>query len=135
MVITLVDISSWIEALRKNGKKEIRNRVYELLMEGKVVFCHMVLLELWNRAQGDYEKKKLKELEETIPCIFTTSEVWGIANTLAKECRSSGYTIPSTDIMIAACSIFHNTSIDHCDSHFDKIMEVYNQIDRTLLNI
>lgn len=128
MVITLVDTSSWIEALRKNGKKKIRDRVYNLLMEGKVVFCHMVLLELWNGAKGDYEKKKLKELEDTIPCISTTLEVWGIANTLAKECRSSGYTIPPTDIMIAACSIFHKTSIDHCDSHFDKIFDVCNKM-------
>ena len=134
MAVTLVDTSSWIEALRKNGKKEIRDRIYKLLMEGNVVFCHMVLLELWNGAQGDYEKKKLKELEETIPCVLITSEVWKIANTLARECRSSGYTIPSTDIIIVACSIFHKTSIEHYDSHFDKIIEVYNQIDRALLN-
>ena len=44
-----------------------------------------------------------------------------------------GYTIPSTDIMVAACSIFHKTSIEHCDSYFDKIFEVYNQMDSTLL--
>ena len=124
--MVLIDTSSWIEALRKNGKKEIKDRVYKLLIEGKVVFCHMVLLELWNGAQGDYEKKRLKELEEAIPCISTSSDVWEVANTLAKGCRSSGYTIPSTDILIAACSIFHSTSIDHCDSHFDKIFEVYN---------
>ncbi|MCF6334232.1 MAG: PIN domain-containing protein [Spirochaetales bacterium] len=128
MEITLIDTSSWIEALRKNGKKEIRDRVYALIMEGKVVFCHMVLRERWNGAQGDYEKKKLKELEETIPCILTTSEIWDISNTLARECRASGFTIPATDIMIAACSIFHKVSIDHCDSHFDQIFEVYNQI-------
>lgn len=126
---TLVDTSSWIEALRKNGKKEIRDRVYELLLEGKVVFCHMVLLELWKGARGDYEKKKLKELEETIPCVVTSSEVWDISNTLARECRASGYTIPATDIIIAACSIFHKISIEHCDSHFEKIFEVYNQMD------
>ena len=88
----------------------------------------MVLLELWNGARGEYEKKKLKELEETIPCILTTSEVWEISNKLARECRAGGYTIPVTDIIIAACSIFHKVLLDHCDSHFDKIFEVYNQI-------
>ncbi len=128
MEMALVDTSSWVEALRKNGKKEIRNRVYKLILDGKVVFCHMVLLELWNGARGEYEKKKLKELEETIPCIQTTSEVWEISNMLARECRTGGYTIPATDIMIAACSIIHEVSIDHCDSHFDKIFEVYNKM-------
>ncbi len=48
---------------------------------------------------------------------------------LARECRAGGYTIPATDIMIVACSIFHKVSIDHNDSHFDKIFEVYNQMD------
>lgn len=129
METTLIDTSSWIDALLKNGKKEIRDRVYKLILEGKVVFCHMVLLELWNGARGDYEKKKLKELEGIIPCILTTSEVWEISNTLARECRAGGYTIPATDIMIAACSIFHKTSIEHNDSHFDKIFEVYDLMD------
>ncbi len=133
METTLVDTSSWIEALRKDGRKEVRDRVYKIIMEGKVVFCNMVLLELWNRAQGDYEKVKLKELEESIPCISTTSEVWEFSDTLARECRARGYTIPSTDIVIAACSILHKTSIEHCDSHFDKIVEVYNQMDCALL--
>jgi len=128
MESTLIDTSSWVEALRRNGKKEIRDRVYELIMEGKVVFCHMVLLELWNGARGDYEKKKLKELQETIPCLLTTSDVWELSNMLARECRVIGYTIPSTDIIIAACSIFHKTLIEHCDSHFEKIFEVYNQM-------
>ena len=112
---------------------EIRKRVYELIMEGKVVFCHMVLLELWNGDRGKYERKKLKYLEETIPCILTTTEVWEISNTLAQECRVMGYTIPSTDILVAACSIFHKTSIEHCDLHFNKIFEVYNEMDRTSL--
>ncbi len=128
MAATLVDTSSWVEALRKNGEKEIRDRVYKLLMEGNVVFCHMVLLELWNGAQGEYEKKKLKELEETIPCLPTSNEVWEISNTIARKCRSSGFTIPATDIVIAACSIFHEVSIDYCDSHFDKIFEVYDKL-------
>ena len=133
METTLVDTSSWIEALRKDGRKEVRDRVYKIIMEGKVVFCNTVLLELWNGARGDYERGKLKELEETIPCISTTSEVWEFSNTLARDCRAKGYTIPSTDIVIAACSIFHKTSIEHYDSHFNKIFEVYNQMDSALL--
>ena len=132
MELTLVDTSSWIEALRKDGKKEVRSRVSELMMEGKVVFCNMVLLELWNGARGDYEKKKLNELEKTVPCICTTSEVWELSNTLVRECRAKGYTISSTDIIIAACSIFHKTLIEHCDLHFNKIFEVYYQLNSTL---
>ena len=59
--LTLIDTSCWIEALRVSGDPVIREKVKELLIEGRAAWCDMVLLELWNGARGDAERKMLKE--------------------------------------------------------------------------
>jgi len=71
-----VDTSSWIEALRINGRENIREQVRLLLIDGLAAWCDMVAVELWNGARGDYEKRKLAELEKEIICLPTTDEVW-----------------------------------------------------------
>jgi len=120
--IVLVDTSSWVEALRSSGRLDIRERVRNLLLNGLAAWCDMVAVELWNGARGDYEKKKLMELEKQITCLPTTADVWQLARDLAQRCRKAGHTVPSADLVIAACGLSHNVSIEHCDEHFDLIM-------------
>lgn len=62
--IVLIDTSSWIEALRFNGRVDVRKKVKALMTEGRAAWCDMVAIELWNGAKGDYEKQKLLELEK-----------------------------------------------------------------------
>jgi predicted nucleic acid-binding protein len=121
----LIDTSSWIEALRVNGNPEVRNRVFSFMIEGRAAWCDMVALELWSGAQGDYEKKKLRELEKEIICLQTSSEVWQLARTLAQECRKSGHTVPSADLIIAACALHNHAAIEHSDDHIDMILKVH----------
>ncbi len=85
----------------------------------------MIAVELWNGAQGDYEKKMLGELEKEIISLPTTDEVWYLARTLAKKCRSAGHTVPSTDLVISACALFHKVDVEHCDAHFDFIIQAH----------
>jgi len=123
--VVLVDTSSWIEALRVSGRPEIRERVRHLLLNGSAAWCEMVLVELWNGARGRYEKKKLAELERGIPCLSITSDVWGLAMELARKCRNAGKTVPSTDLVITACALFHRAGIEHCDEHINTILKVH----------
>ena len=37
MSLTLIDTSSWVEALRRQGDKQVRERVHKLLVEGQAV--------------------------------------------------------------------------------------------------
>ena len=37
MELTLIDTSSWVEALRREGDSLVRERVYQLLVEGRAV--------------------------------------------------------------------------------------------------
>jgi hypothetical protein len=123
--VTLVDTSSWIEALRSRGRAEVRERVRKLLIEGEAAWCDLVAVELWCGAVGEHEKSKLFDLEKEILCLPTTDDVWNLARELARRCRAAGTTVPSTDLIVAACALFHGAKLEHCDSHFETILRIY----------
>lgn len=85
----------------------------------------MVRLELWWGAHGEYEQKKLHQLEKEIPSLATDSAVWSLACQITKKCRAAGKTFPATDSLIVACGLYHEVEILHCDSHFDQILDIY----------
>ena len=104
--------------------EDIQERVRLLLVDGLAAWCDMIAVELWNGARGDDEKKMLGELEKEIISLPTTDEVWHLARILAKKCRNSGRTVPSADLVISACALFHEVNVEHCDAHFDFILQV-----------
>ena len=119
----LVDTSSWIEALRTSGREDVRDLVKGLILNDQAAWCDLVAVELWNGARGDYEKRTLMEFEKQIICLPTTQEAWQLARRLAQKCRNSGCTVPSADLVIAACGLSHNIEIEHCDEHFNLILK------------
>jgi predicted nucleic acid-binding protein len=121
--VTLVDTSSWIEFLR--GRESAAGlRVKVLLASGDAAWCDMTLVELWNGAQGLTEKKILEEMERELRLYPINEQVWAKARTLARRSRESGVTASTGDIVIAACAASYQLSLEHCDSHFDKILPV-----------
>jgi predicted nucleic acid-binding protein len=127
MELTLIDTSSWVEALRREGDSLVRERVYQLLVEGRAVWCDMVLLELWNGARGDYEKKRLDELEREMVCLPTIPAVWEKARSLARLCRVKGLTVPATDLSIVACALTHRVGVEYQDAHFAAVLQLENE--------
>jgi len=121
--MTLVDASSWIEFLRGRDSAS-GQRVKTLLARGDAAWCDMTLVELWNGAQGHIEKNALEELEEELRLYPVNEQVWASARILARRCREKGVTAPTPDIVIAACAANHRLSVEHCDSHFDKILPI-----------
>ena len=113
--------------MRTTGRLDVRQRVGALILNGMAAWCDMIAVELWNGAHGAYEKLKLEELERDILCLPTTQDVWKKARVLAKKCRGKGLTVPSADLVIASCALFHETEIDHCDAHFDMIISLNGQ--------
>jgi predicted nucleic acid-binding protein len=122
--VTLIDTSSWIEALRKSGDNEVRERVRMLLVNGTAAWCDMIRLELWNGASGQAETELLRRLERDLPCLEMTPEVWKTACSLARQVRAAGITVPSTDLLIVACARRHKASIEHVDRHLDLISQL-----------
>ncbi len=123
--LTLIDTSSWIEALRTTGSPDVQNRVKRLLIDGKAAWCEMILLELWNGARGISERKMLLDLKEEISMLPITDEVWALSRQLAEKCRENGKTIPSTDILIVSCGLENKVEIEHQDKHFDVIQDIH----------
>jgi predicted nucleic acid-binding protein len=120
----LVDTSAWIDALRQVGNPEVRATVRTLTVEGRAVLCDMVLLELWNGAQGPRDQKVLRDLERELPRVPTPPEVWATATDLSQTCRKAGLSVPVADLLIAACAEHHKLRVLHLDAHFDRIAQL-----------
>jgi predicted nucleic acid-binding protein len=93
-----------------------------LLSRGDAALCDLTMVELWNGAQGRAEKKALEDLEAALPLYPVNERVWASARALARRCRDSGVTVPTADIVIAACATSNNLALEYCDSHFDRIL-------------
>jgi len=117
----LVDTSSWVEYLRGSGS-DADVRVEALVLSGDAAWCYMTLVELWHGVRGAAEKRMLAELEKEITRLDVDRAVWKLASQLALRCREKGLTVPSTDLVIAACAAAHGVDLEHCDRHFDQIL-------------
>ena len=96
----MIDTSSWIEFLRGRDS-EPSQRVKSLLVRGNAAWCDMTLVELWNGAQGNGEKKALEELEAEVRLFSINEIVWAKACQLARRSREKGVTRNVADIVIA----------------------------------
>jgi predicted nucleic acid-binding protein len=120
MRLVLVDTSSWIHMLRADGDKQVRSRVESLLESGAACWCPLVRLELWNGA-GERDRKILLDFERILTELPITDAVWDLACDLAQKARAQVATIPATDLTIAACAQYHDASLEHADSDFDRL--------------
>jgi len=119
-----VDTSAWIETLRTSGDPAVRAQVSAVTADDRAVLCDLVLLELWNGAQGAKDHKLLRELEEELETVQTTPEVWALARDLARLARGKGVTVPANDLLIAACAEHHQLGLIHNDSHYDQLRKL-----------
>jgi predicted nucleic acid-binding protein len=118
MALVLIDTSSWTQALRRNGDISIRARVEALLANGQAAWCDAVRLELWNGVRGKIEQQKLRELEQFLPSLPITSEVWNETCALAEAARTGGLNVPAIDLLIFACARHHGVTVEHADRHY-----------------
>jgi len=117
----LVDTSSWVEYLR-DRESESGDSVEVLLLSGEAAWCDLTLVELWHGVRGAKEKRELAEMENEVERIPVDAAVWRLASRLALRCREKGFTVPISDIVIAACAVAHKLELEHCDKHFDDIL-------------
>lgn len=124
--MTLIDTSSWIEALRQDGNPEVRGRVQALLQTGDASWCDLVRVELWHGVRGAAERKMMEELDADVTLLPTTDAVWAKARALAQRSRAKGLTMPTTDLIIAACAWAHGVPIEHRDHHFTALQKFFD---------
>jgi predicted nucleic acid-binding protein len=118
----LVDTSSWIHFLRRDGTASVRGRVVELLANGDAAWCPIVRLELWAGSRSPSDRKSLAELESRITDLTMSADVWDASCRLAARARDRGVTVPPHDVAIAACAAVHGVEIEHADRHLDLLI-------------
>lgn len=121
LLSVLVDTSSWIELLREGGRRKIADRVELLYTDGRACINEIILLELWNGARGEYEKRLIEEIQETATILPINSSVWEVAYALSVQARDAGNTVPITDLLVFATAAHYKVSVDHCDQHFEML--------------
>ena len=122
----LVDTSSWIDAMRRDGDAAVRARVQALMRTGEAAWCDLVRLELWNGLRGAAERKQMEALEADVILLSTTDAVWGKARELARRARTAGITVPGADLVIAACAWEHGVEMEHDDAHLTALAELFD---------
>jgi hypothetical protein len=116
--VILVDTSSWIRMLRRDGDPATRARVEKALQSGEACWCPLIRLELWNGAGGSREKKVIRDFERLLPELAVTDAVWAEACDLARRARAAAVTVPATDLLIAACARHYSVELETVDSDF-----------------
>jgi len=96
------------------------------LQTGEAATCSMIMLELWNGARGAYERSQLRRFADSLAFLSIDEAVWRSSWQLATKCRTSGLTIPPTDLLIIAVAQFHHAPIIHFDRHFDLFFSAQN---------
>jgi predicted nucleic acid-binding protein len=124
--VQLIDTSSWIDAMRRDGDPDVRARVLALMQSGEAAWCDMVRLELWNGLRGAAERKQMEGLEADVINLPTTDGVWVKARELARRSRAAGLTTPGADLLIAACAWEHRVPMEHGDSHLDALVKLFD---------
>lgn len=119
--MVLIDTSSWIHFLRKNGEVAVKERVRRLLESGDAVVCPVIMIELWMGAGSERDRQAITKIEHIVFSLEINRDVWVRATRLSQLCRSHGTPVPASDVMIAACAFTHGSEIEAVDSHYQAL--------------
>ena len=122
--MTIVDSSSWIEALRERGNPTVRGRVANLLDAGDAAWCEIIRLELWRGVRSGAERRELEALETRLILLEISKAVWNEAVGLMVKARSEGLTAPTADVLIVATARHYDVFLEHCDQHLERLLSV-----------
>lgn len=120
--MVLVDSSVWIEALRREGRLDVKLALEALLDEYEAAWCGPVKLEVLGGARKE-DRSTLEEYFSSIPYYTMTDAGWDSAKALAWRLRDKGCNAPWNDILIASLSRQAGCRIYSVDKHFDLMYE------------
>jgi len=124
--MVLIDTSAWLFALRKDFHPAIKTRIEKLLLENEVAINGMIELELLGGTKSEKEYDRLKSRLEGLYYIEADRSLWETSSRLAFDLKRKGFSLPYTDIFIAASALKEKAILIHADSHFDLISKHTN---------
>jgi predicted nucleic acid-binding protein len=116
----LIDSSAWIEYLRPNGSKKVKDKVRDILEKDDAATCGIVVVEILRGAKDDRLFKTLKETLLSLPQIQMNDEVIERAAQWGYTLDRKGKTVSTTDLFIAAAAS-DKAVVLHIDSDFEII--------------
>ena len=118
--MVLIDSSAWIEALRRNGRIDIKLAVEGLLDVYEAQWCTPVRLEVIGGARPE-ERHRLGQHFSVIPYRSCNEEDWDRAIALAWKLRDQGLSVPWLDVVIASLALHDRIRLFAVDEHFKQI--------------
>jgi predicted nucleic acid-binding protein len=120
----LIDSSAWIEYLRPNGSKKVKERVRETLEKDKAVSCGIVVVEILRGAKDEKTFQLLQETLSSLPQISIEETVIERAAEWGFRLDRKGKSVSTTDLFIAAAASEKAAVVLHLDSDFETIASV-----------
>jgi len=120
--MVLVDSSVWIEALRRDGRLDVKVALENLLEEYQAAWCGPVKLEVLGGARAQ-DREKLGTHFSCIPYLQMKDAAWDSAKKLAWRLRDHGCHTPWSDVLIAALSVEAGCRIYAVDKHFELMQK------------
>lgn len=118
----LADTSVWIEFFRPESPTG--TLLASLIPESSIWVCGVVIYELLQGVRSRAEKTKIQSALSGLQYAELTSTLWEKAADLSAALKKSGFTLPLSDILIAATAMEHNLQIFTLDKHFEQIKGV-----------
>ena len=118
--MVIVDSSVWIEALRRDGRLEVKLALENLLEEYEATWCGPVKLEVLGGARQQ-DRHTLETHFQCIPYFPMADASWEAAKDMAWRLRDRGCTVPWNDILIATLSVKADCRIYTVDKHFEMM--------------
>lgn len=116
----IVDTCVWIEFFRE-PESEFTLHLKSLLREREVIMVGMVMAEILQEVKSPKEANLVEQNLAKLPYLEITREIWVTAGKMSASLRSTGNTIPLSDLIIAAMALSGNYEIFTIDQHFNKI--------------
>jgi len=119
----LIDSSAWIEYLRPNGSKKVKERVRDILQKGEAACCGIVIVEILRGAKNDKDFHALRDSLVSLPQIPMDDAVIERASKWGYTLDRKGKVASTTDLLIASAA-YKKARLLHLDSDFEMIGSV-----------
>ena len=116
----LPDTCAWIDFFR-GSQTPLANAMEQALLNGEVMTCGVVLLELLQGIKNPREEELVKNALLALPHLEMTRELWLKAGKLSSLLRSKGQILPLSDIIIAATALEFRCAVLTVDRHFEIV--------------
>jgi predicted nucleic acid-binding protein len=116
----LPDTCAWIDFFRGN-QTPLADSLAQSLLRDEVVTCGMVLCELLQGVKKPADEQLALNALQALPHLEMNRELWISVGQLSAALRTSGQTLPLSDIIIATLAMNHACAVLTVDRHFAEI--------------